>query len=79
MHPRLRRLVLIGVLLTFVGLIGLAVTITAGGPVSPVWFTPFYVAGLLVLLAALAGWLLDLVSHREERGSQDHPSSHPDS
>ncbi len=56
---RIRRVMLAGVLLTLVGVVGLAFTLTGepGSRPSPWWFVPFYAAGSLLLIGGGFAWL----------------------
>lgn len=57
---RLRRAMLAGVVLTLIGVVGMALTVTGGpgGGISPWWFAPFYLVGSLLLIWSGIRWLM---------------------
>lgn len=66
MPSRVRALFLLGLGLTLVGVLGLALTVGQGreAAVQPRWFVPIYAAGSLLLVGTGLAWLIHWTRRR---------------
>lgn len=66
MPPRVRTLFLLGLGLTLVGVLGLALTVgqDPDAAVQPRWFVPIYAAGALLLVGTGLAWLIHWTRRR---------------
>lgn len=78
MPPHLLRLMLIGVVLTLVGVVGMGVRTALQPGASLLPFAPFYGVGLAALIVALFWWLVTVTRRRNPPPDDHHSSSDPD-
>ena len=68
MPSALRRLLIAGIVLTLVGLLGMAAAVSSPGAAGP-WvryvFVPSYVAGAALMIAAGVWWLVRYTGRRD--------------
>ncbi len=78
MPPRLLRLMLVGVVLTLIGVVGMGVRAARDPGASLLLFAPFYGVGLAALIVALFWWLITMTRRRNQPPDDHHSSSDPD-
>lgn len=75
MSRRVFRLLLVGIVLTLIGVVGMGVRATLQPGASLLPFAPFYASGLVALVVALFWWLAEMGRGPDRPSTDDHSSS----